>query len=144
MNWKTEAINDLKKYSQRKAAIENLNRRIAALEERFVSLRGMPDGERVMGGAPKGDEVWLDNICEREKLAFSLKTVEILTELTERGLSSLDERERRVLEGFYIDDMQNHTERLCRELNMEKSTLYRLKDAALERFTRSEYGIVEL
>ena len=86
----------------------------------------------------------LSGSAERERLGFSLKVVEALIELTEKGLVALDQKERRVLDGFYINPIDNHVVKLCEELNIEKSSLYRLKDTALKKFTRSEYGIVEL
>ena len=144
MNWKSEAIKDLKTYPQRLKAKDNLKERMMILEEQFVSLRGISTSEPVKGGLSRQEEKMLDNIAERQRLEFSLKVVESLVELTEKGLAELDDKERKVLDGFYIKPIDNHVDRLCKELSLEKSSLYRLKDAALEKFTRSEYGIIEL
>lgn len=144
MNFQKEAIQDLSTYPQRLKARDNLKERIYILNERYTSLRGVSTSEPVKGGMSKQEEKMLDNIAERERLGFSLKIVDELIKLTERGLAGLDSKERRVLDGFYINPIDNHVVRLCDELNIEKSSLYRLKDTALKKFTRSEYGIIEL
>ena len=144
MNWKAEAVRDLKTYPQRKKSIENIKERIEVLDEQFTSLHGISVGEPVMGGMSKQEEKMLDNISERERLNFSLKIAEELVRLTEKGLEVLDKRERQVLEGFYIQESHNHVETLCQRLNIEKSTLYRIKDEALRKFTLAMYGTVEI
>ncbi len=144
MNWKAEATRDLKSYPQRKQAVDNLKERIEILEEQFVSLKGVSVGEPVRGGLSKQEQKWLDNISERERLGFSLKIAEELIRLTEKGLEVLTERERKVLEGFYINPQENHVDLLCEELHFEKSSLYRLKDDALRKFTIAMYGTVEI
>lgn len=144
MNWKAEAIKDLKSYPQRKQAIENIKQRMEILDEQFVSLKGISAGEPVMGGMSRQEEKWLDNIAERERLGFSLKVAEELIKLTENGLNVLDERERKVLQGFYIERMDRCVEILCDNLHIAKSSLYRLRDEALRKFTLAEYGTVEI
>ena len=144
MNWKKEAANDLRTYLQRKASCENIKERIEILDEQFVSLKGISADAPVKGGLSRQEEKMLDNIYERESLLLSLKVTETLVELTEKGLSMLNETEKAVLKGFYFENLENHVEKLCERFSVEKSTLYRMKDSALEKFTRSVYGIVEL
>ena len=144
MNWKSEAIRDLKSYPQRKISIENIKQRIKTLDEQLVSLKGISASEPVMGGMSKQEERWLDNISERERLGFSLNIVQSLVELTEKGLKVLDEREKKVLNGFYIEPRTNHIDALCEELHFEKSRLYQIKDNAIRKFTIAMYGTVEI
>lgn len=144
LNWKKEAVNDLRTYPQRKAACENIRERIQILDEQFKSLKGASTDMPVKGGMSRQEEKLLDNIYEREKLQFSLKIAEALVKLTEKGLEALEKRERQILEGFYFEQIENRVEKLCERFRVEKSTLYRMKDSALENFTRNEYGIVEL
>lgn len=144
MNWKAEATKDLKTYPQRKESIENIKEKIKVLDEQFVSLKGISAGEPVMGGASKQEDKWLDNISERERLSFSLKIAEALVELTEKGLSVLDDKEQQILEGFYMKRVENHVEKLCERFHLEKTRLYELKDNALKKFTIAMYGTVEI
>ena len=144
MNWKMEAIRELKSYPQRKKSIENVKERIKMLEEQYTSLRGVSTSEPVMGGFSKQEEKMLDNISERERLKITLKIAQELNKLTEKGLEALNERERKVINGFYISECHNHVEMLCQNMNIEKSTLYRIKDEALRKFTLAMYGTVEI
>ncbi len=144
MNWKAEAVKDLKSYPQRKESIENIKERIKILDEQFTSLKGISVGEPVMGGFSRQEEKMLDNISERERLGFSLKIAEALVELTEKGLEVLDKKERAVLEGFYINREDNHIDVLCERLHFEKTRLYEIKDNALRKFTMAMYGTVDI
>lgn len=144
MNWKAEAVKDLKNYPQRKNAIESIKAKIKVLDEQLISLKGISTSEPVMGGMSKQEEKWLDNISEREKLGFSLKIVEALVEIIEKGLAALDERECAILKSFYIERRERHIEELCEEFHFEKSRLYQLKDNALRKFTIAMYGTVEI
>lgn len=144
MNWKAEAIKDLKNYPQRKNAIDSINEKIKVLDEQMISLKGISTSEPVMGGMSKQEERWLDNISEREKLGFNLKIVETLVEIVEKGLGALDEQECAILRSFYIERRERRIEELCEEFHFEKSRLYQLKDNALRKFTIAMYGTVEI
>lgn len=144
MNWKNEAIRDLKTYGQRKKAVEGLKERIRLAEEKLTGLKGISTEAPVKGGLSRQEERWLEGISEKERLSFSLKITEALIRLTDEGLSVLNARERLVLEEFYINPRENHVERLCRELNYEKSRVYQIKDSAVTKFTLAMYGTVEL
>lgn len=144
MNWKAESAKELKTYPQRKEAVENIKKRIKILDEQFKSLKGISVGEPVMGGASRQEDKWLDNISERARLSFSLEIAEALVELTEKGLSVLDDKERQILEGFYMQRADNHVEKLCDRFHLEKTRLYELKDNALKKFTTAMYGTVEI
>ena len=144
MNWKAEAVRDLKSYPQRKKSVDNIKERIKILDEQLTSLKGISSDEPVMGGFSRQEERWLDNISERERLNFSLKIVQNLVDLTEKGLSVLDSRELEILKGFYIEQRQNRVEGLCHELHFEKSRLYQIKDEAIRKFTIAMYGTVEI
>ncbi|MBO5019837.1 MAG: hypothetical protein J6D52_04150 [Clostridia bacterium] len=144
MNWKKEAANDLKSYPQRKKSVENIRERIEVLNEQFTSLHGISTDTPVMGGMSRQEEKMLDNISERERLSFSLKVVEELVALTEKGLEVLDARERQVLEGFFFERAENNVERMCEKFHLEKTRLYEIKDIALRKFTIAMYGTVEI
>lgn len=144
MNWKAEAIKDLKTYPQRLKSVQSLKERIILLNEQFVSLKGISTSEPVKGGLSRQEEKMLDNIAERQRLEFSLKVVESLVELTEKGLAELDAKERKVLDGFYIKPVDNHVNVLCEQMHFEKSRLYEIKDNALRKFTIAMYGTVEI
>ena len=144
MNWKAEAVKELKSYPQRLASIENIKERIKTLDEQFVSLKGISAEAPVMGGFSRQEEKMLDNISERESLGFSLKVAEALIELTEKGLNALDKKEREIIDGFYINHIDNHVDVLCEKMHYEKTRLYEIKDNALRKFTIAMYGVVDI
>lgn len=142
MNWRKEAVNDLKNHQYRKEGLDNLEERIRLLDAQLTSLRGISVSEPVAGGVSKQEEAWINNISERERLEFSLKITKQLVDIVERGLASLDKRERAVLEGLYVHRL--HVEALCEKMNFEKSRIYEIKDIALKKFTLSVYGTLEI
>ena len=144
MNWKKEAVNDLKSYPQRKKSLANIKDRIRILEEQFTSLSGISTDTPVKGGMSRQEEKMLNNISEREKLSANSKIAEGLVKLTEKGLEVLEARERQVLEGFYFEQSGNNVERLCEKFHLEKTRLYEIKDEALRKFTIAMYGTVEI
>ena len=52
----------------------------------------------------------------------------------ERALEQLSEEEQRILELTMIVPGNGNLERLCQEIGVEKSTIYRRRDKALARF----------
>ena len=51
MNWKKEAENDLRSYMRRKDSLQNIQDKIASLDDRMQSIRGgMSDATPVQGG----------------------------------------------------------------------------------------------
>lgn len=144
MNWKKEAANDLRTYPQRKESVINTMERIKVLEEQYVSLKGISTDTPVMGGMSRQEEKMLDNISERERLSESLKIATKLVRLTEKGLEVLDERELKIIEGFYFEKSENNVERMCAKFHLEKTRLYELREIALKKFTIAMYGTVEI
>ena len=144
MNWQKEAINDLRNYRQRKQSLENMAERRAALEDRFKSIRCVAtDADPVQGGSSRMEDSLINNIVERDRLYWTMQATQRLVDLTEKGLAGLDDRQRTVLEKFYVDRCPNHVEWLSEHLNYEKSRVYQLKDDALYYFTVSMFGLID-
>ena len=129
MDWKREAADELRNYMNRKAAIENIRDQIADLATEITSIRSASaDGSPVAGGS---------NGREAQRLT------ENRVRRVDRALNQLSERDRCVLQRFYITPCIGGVERLCRELAIEKTTAYRWKDCALRNFTITMYGLTE-
>ena len=144
MNWKKEAENDLRSYMRRKDSLQNIQDKIASLDDRMQSIRGgMSDATPVQGGACWAQENLINCIAEKERLVHTRAAVARLVKLVERGLAGLTDQERRVLELFYIQRQDGYIERLMDELHVERAHVYRIKDAALYKFTVALYGITE-
>ena len=139
------AINRLRDYPARKISLDTIPGQIEALEMQYVSIKSATtDGEPVKGGGNCREEILVENILKRETLKRNLEIAEREVEITENALGVLTKDERRVLELFYIQRQGNYIDRLCEELCVERSQIYRKKDEALRKFCLAICGVVDL
>lgn len=146
LNWCIFAIQKLRDYESRKESVKNLKEQISHLEEKAVAIRSATtDSTPVQGGnGNRREEMLIHNITAREELKKNLAIAENEIALTEKGLAALTDNELKILTRFYISRSKGYVERLCDELFISKTELYRQKDEALKKFTMLCYGIVEL
>lgn len=146
INWSVFAIQRLRDYETRKEAANNLIKQIKELEDKAVSIRvPAPDGISVQGGNEnKQENLLINNIATREELQRNLDIVQSEIEITEKGLASLTPEETKILTMFYMSRAKGYVDRLCNDLYISKTELYRQKDDALKKFTLVCYGIVEI
>lgn len=145
MDWKKEAEGELREYSAKVAAKQNLVEEIASLNAEAVRMGGAASSSvPVKGGGSAWEDKQLNIIVRREKLRMSLKFVAEWVTRVERGLSLLDEEERLVLDRFFIHPAKGNLDLLCGELVLEKSAVYCRKDAALLHYTHARYGVSEI
>ena len=144
MNWKTEAMEKLRRYDAMQQATRNIPEEISRLELAARSIRSArTDGTPVKGGGSKREEMLLDNLVHRQELEWSLDQAQSWLQSTERALSVLSPEEQLVLQRFYICPERGSVQRLCGELGVEQSSIYRKRDKALHKFTIALYGTVE-
>ena len=144
MNWKKVAEEELREYPRKKESIRNIKEKIMALSERMTAVGGVQtDRAPVQGGASRLEDSRIENITERGRLAHLLCSVQREVRLIEKGLSSLSEEERVVLEEFYLNSAHHPLERLCSTLHYERSRVYQIRDTALRKYTLTIYGTVE-
>ena len=121
----------LRRYDTMRQALKNIPEEIRHLkDEAEVIRRASLDWVSARGSRDRKDEALLNNIAQRQELEWTLKLVRQWLAITDRGLLALPEDERLI-------------GRLCAELGVEQSTIYRKRDQALERFTASMYGFCE-
>lgn len=136
MDWKTCAVDDLRHYKQMKIGILNSRDKLRMLES-SVNKGRITAGKR----GKQTDSRIIDMIVESERLKNNIKVAEELTSLVDRGLSSLTDEERIVLEDFYVSDSPKGAKKLYTELGYAPRSLYRLRDSALKKFTLAMYGV---
>lgn len=146
LNWCIFAIQRLRDYESKKDAVDNLTEQIKLLEDKFTAIRAATtDSTPVQdGNENRREQMLIHNIATREELKNNLKITTQEIAITEKGLATLTETERQILTRFYINRTKGYVERLCDELFISKTELYRQKEDALKRFTMVCYGIVEL
>ena len=142
MNWKEEATEKLRKYDAMRLAIQNLPEELKRLEQAACAIRSARvDGTPVKGGTNRREDMLLSNLVCREELANALDQAKIWVSTADRALGALTPEEKLVLHRLYIYPERNALDRLCQELDLEQSSIYRKRDQALHRFTMALYGI---
>ena len=146
VNWCIFSIQRLRDYEDRKAAVDSLTAQIKLSEEKITAIKAAAtDGTAVQGGSDnRREEMLIHNIANCEELKNNLEIAKHEIAITEKGLASLTEEETRILTRFYVNRSKGYVERLCDELFISKTELYRQKEEALKKFTMVCYGIVEL
>ena len=145
MNWKKEATEKLRKYAAMRLAVVNIPEEIKRLEIDAKSIRSAKsDATPVAGGGNKREEAMINNIVHRQELAWTLEQAHLWLRFVDRGLTALSAVEKKILHKLYIYPEKGNLERLCKELGMETSSIYRRRDNALEHFTLALYGITDL
>ena len=145
MNWKSEAIEKLRQYEAKKRSLQNIPEEIRRLESAMKSIRSATaDGTPVSGGGSGREDMMLSNIVHREELERSLDQAKKWVAFVDAGLEILTEEERLILDRFYINPAKGNVDRLCGELGIEQSSVYRRRDKAVHRFTVCLYGCCEI
>lgn len=144
MNWKTEAMEKLRRYDAVRRAAVNIPLELSRLKAEYTAVgSGMP--ELLPGGDGfRNKEDWLmSNIVFRQELQQSLEQSIQWLDVTNRALGALDPEERLVLHHLYMYPQADALEQLCQKLEVEKSSVYRRRDKALQKFTLALYGTAE-
>lgn len=135
------AEEELRNLSKKRKAIEILPQRIKALEHGYTAIRSAAsDGIPVSGGTNARDDRLVKNISDRDFLQAELNEAIETVGAVENALLQLSNRERTILDRFYINRTNDYIERLKDELSVEQSQIYRDKDMALYNFTVAFFG----
>ena len=144
MNWKQEAKEKLRRYGAMRIATINIPQELKRLEIDACSIRSArTDGSTVEGGGSKREEAMINNILHRQELTWTLEQAQMWLQITDRALTALTNEERQILHSLYIYPEKGGVERLCKELGLESSSVYRRRDKALKHFTMAYYGVEE-
>lgn len=144
MDWRREAKNDLRDLPYLEHCIKVYPKQIQALEADYVSLKGCAtDSSPVQGGANGREDSLINNIVKREKLKRNYDAALMRYNIILSAFNLLTDEQKMILDRFYIHRQFNHVEKLCEDLNIEKSHVYRKKDEALDLFTKAMYGFTE-
>lgn len=141
MNWQKAAIEDLKNYEARKISVQNMTEQLQALNQKADGINSVASNPvAVKGGGNVYEMALINNIDLRERVSGNLKLTKVFIERIDRALAMLSDKERIVLQYFYIHRTSTYLDDLCDKLCAEKSTVYRIKDDALFHFTLAMYG----
>jgi hypothetical protein len=144
MQWKNEAMDKLRRYGAMRCAMENIPAEIRRLRADATALRSSSaDTVHVRGGGSRREEALINNLVERQELTHSLRQVQRWIQTVDQGLEALSDDDRLILQRLYLTPERGAVDRLCEELGLEQSSVYRKRDQALQRFTIAMYGFTE-
>ena len=123
-------------------ATQNLPEELKRLEQAAYAIRSAgTDTITVKSSLNRREDMLLSNLVCREELSHALAQAKSWVSTTNRALEVLTPEEKLVLRRLYMYPERNALEHLCRELDLEQSSIYRKRDKALQRFTMALYGI---
>ena len=144
MNWKNEAVAKLRRYDAMQRATVNIPLEINRLKAESEAVGcGLSAGAYGGRDMRRKEDLLMDNLMIRQQLQWSLDQAECWTGTISRALAALEPEERLILQQMYIVPQSGALERLSDSLGVEKSSIYRRRDKALQKFTLSLYGAEE-
>ena len=141
MNWKEEAMEKLRRYRLMANSAHSIPMELERLAEEAQTLRTAPFGGGSRRNLRSHEDRLLDNLTQRQALEQQLERVECWVQVTQQALEQLEPREQTILRRLYMEGMD--TSAVGRELGLERSSLYRLRDEALKKLTIAMYGGIE-
>jgi len=132
----------LGEFNDNKTKLVTLPERIATERARLTSIRSSAAESQMTprGGGNVRQERDTAIIAEVDRLTAALEEARREVALVERCLAELKKDERRTLEVMDIAPRYRAAEQLADELAVDRSTVYRIHDDALDRFARLYHG----
>lgn len=141
MNWKEEAAEKLRRYDAMRTALTNIPQELERLEQEASAIRSArTDKVKVTSKGCREDDL-INNLVQRQELEHNFRQTESWLQITDRALDVLPPDDRLVLQRLFITKERDSLSRLCSELGVEQSSIYRKRDKALHRFTIALYGL---
>ncbi|MBR5858818.1 MAG: hypothetical protein IKZ05_02750 [Clostridia bacterium] len=145
MDYREQAKDLLKRKNALVSAYAAIREELNALEEERAVCKAMISRAK----SEKRDTLLYEDrlfntLAQLDDCRFRRSVVERELNKIERGMNPLDEYGRDLLECFFCTPCERISEYLMEKYYKERATLYRDKVNALELFTRSVYGLVQL
>ena len=131
VKWKEEAKAKLRRYDAMCQAVKNLPEEILRLKRQIRYYDGENPDEH------------LNDVIQLEKMEAYLIQAEGLTRSIDRAMGCLTPEEKLILYRLCICRQKGNLDRVCSELNIEQSSIYRKCNNALRKFTAAFYGVEE-
>ncbi len=145
MDYREHAKDLLKRKNSLVSAYSAIKEELYALEnERSVCKAAIARAEAEGRDSSVYEDRLINLLADLEDCRFRKSVVERELKKLEKGLESLNEYQRELLEAFFSAPMRYTAEEIMQKWFKERSTVYRDKAIALEQFTRSVYGLVQL
>ena len=141
MNWKQEARDQLAAYEYSCNALRSMELLSKQLEMELYGTPGQKLDAPIRGSGGDYEDYRLNRLVKLESLRSRMQQTKTWVDAMDHALQTVTPEERMVLARLYIHPQKGALDQLCQELNMERTTAYRMRDKSLERFTLALYGI---
>ncbi len=126
-------------YSVMKSELESLEQEKASCKA-ILSNISKADTEKIA----LYEERLINILADLEDCRFRRSIVERELVKIERGMNSLDDYYKDLIEMFFVEQSIGAADELMERWYKERSGLYRDRAKALDKFTRSVYGMIEI
>ncbi len=137
MNWRNEAIEKLGKLTHMRTSLEGLPLEINRLAEEIRRL--CTQCQQDAAWDKDKENLLLCSLLRHGELCSVYDQAKCWVQFVERGLESLEPTQRQLLEKLFVQPVPARVEQLCRELAVERSSVYRYREKALRSFTLALY-----
>lgn len=138
--WEDIAIEKLLTYNAKKVALSGLHLELESLKAEAFSIRSQSARDIPCKSASAPNDRLLSNIAMQQEIVSNIRSVKLDVERIETAFSCLNAEEQVLLDRFYVNRRMGHVEKLCEDLNLEQSAVYKRKSKALRNFTIAMYG----
>ncbi|MBR5285383.1 MAG: hypothetical protein IKU30_00650 [Clostridia bacterium] len=90
------------------------------------------------------EDRFINTLASLDDCRFRLSVVERELRKIEKGMTLLSDYECALIDAFYVERHIDAVEEIMERFYRERSTVYRDKNRALDVFTRSVYGVLQL
>ena len=141
--WKFKAIDKLRDYPLKAAAIQSLQEELQRLELEATNIRSATaDATPVQGGGSTREDKLLSNIIHRDEIKRMIAGAKLACNVVNTSLAAMDAAERDLLTDMYIR-ISGGTPRIAEMLGLDERSVYKRADKALRRFVIALYGVSE-
>ncbi len=142
MDYRLLAQEELKSLPMLASASENTAMELEEIRLKLRSIKNMQDYyEETRKEVHAGDERLLALQSQKSELQLRLRQTQLRMMRIGRALDVLSDEERRLLTECYVR-RENTPEDIMEVIGVEKSSFYRMRGEALERFTRAMFGVI--
>lgn len=126
-------------YSAIKSELESLEQEKYACKTAVVNAENLGRADKTMF-----DDRLINILADIDDCRFRRSVVERELLKIEKGMGGLSDYQKDLIETFFVESNMGAADDLMERWYKERSTLYRDRTRALEQFTRSIYGVLQL
>lgn len=144
MDYRKYSEEELKDYGIWRVSLPTMKKEVKLLDEVTVNAINYA-ADRVDGTGPFDNEDFLlSKMIEKDDKIKNIKFIEDKVNCIEEALGILSKDELEILEKTCIDRFAKSPEELSGELPMSTSTIRRIKNRALKKYTKYRVGMIDI